>query len=281
MILGKLTTHARYIGLDRDAEAIARSRARLEPFGARVTIIHADYRDLARILHDLGIAEIHGALLDLGLSSLQLDDPGRGFAYRLAGPLDLRFDTSTGPTAAEWLADADEALIAEVLHTYGEERHARKIARLITAQKSRGLPILTTGDLVALIRQAVGAHGPELGRSAARVFQALRIAVNDELAAIPHALADAVDHLADGGRLVVIAYHSLEDRIVKDFMREAARECSCPKMYPQCVCGADPKGILPSRRALRPSADEIKTNPRAKAAKLRLFERRRRLGGRR
>lgn len=279
VILGKLSNDARYIGLDRDLSAVERSRLRLAPFGDRVTVMHADYRTLARVLENLGIAQVDGFLLDLGLSSIQLSEQARGFSYKLDGPLDLRFDTSTGVSASQWLNSADESEIATALKEYGEERHARRMARLIVAARPAG--INTTADLAAITRKVAGPRGVEFGRSAARVFQALRIIVNDELAAIPPALNDAVDHLTEGGRMVVISYHSLEDRIVKIFMREASRECSCPTSYPHCMCGADPRGVLVQRRAIVPSANEINSNPRAKSAKMRVFERRSRLGGRR
>lgn len=278
LMLGKLSKDARYIGLDRDHNAVIRTRARFSG-DSRVTIIHADYRDLASILKAEGAARIHGFLLDLGLSSIQLDDQSRGFAYRLDGPLDLRFDTTTGISAADWLNSSDEEQITTALREYGEERHARRMARLIVAARPSG--IKTTTDLAAIIRKVSGPHGLAFGRSAARVFQALRIVVNDELAAIPQAMNDAVDHLADGGRMVIISYHSLEDRIVKNFMREAARECNCPTSYPRCMCGANPRGVLVQRRAFTPAEDEINSNPRAKAAKMRVFERQSRLGGRR
>lgn len=278
LMLGKLSKDARYIGLDRDEKAVVRTRARFSA-DPRVALIHADYRNLASILKAEGVAQIHGFLLDLGLSSIQLDDPSRGFAYRLDGPLDLRFDTSSGISAADWLNSADEAEITTALREYGEERHAKRMARLIIAARPEG--IKTTSDLAAIIRKVSGPRGLEFGRSAARVFQALRIVVNDELAAIPQAMNDAVDRLADGGRMVVISYHSLEDRIVKNFMREAARECNCPTSYPRCICGANPRGVLVQRRAIVPAEDEINSNPRAKSAKMRVFERQSRLGGRR
>ncbi len=279
LMLGKLSKDARVIGFDRDMQAVERARARLAPHGSRATVIHCDYRNLASVLLDLGIKEINGFLLDLGLSSIQLDDPTRGFAYRLDGPLDLRFDKTTGLSAADWINSATEVEIAIVLKEYGEERHAKRMARLIVATRPSGIE--TTGDLVAIIRKVSGPRGPEFGRSAARVFQALRIVVNDELAAIPQAMNDAVDHLVDGGRMVIVSYHSLEDRLVKTFMREAARECSCPTAYPHCMCGANPRGVLVQRRAITPSDNEIVSNPRAKSAKMRVFERQSRLGGRR
>lgn len=277
-MLKELTKDARYIGLDRDLSAIKRARARLSA-DHRVTIVHSDYRKLASVLRDLGIEKINGFLLDLGLSSVQLDDPSRGFAYRFDGPLDLRFDASVGMSAAEWLNSSAEEEIATALKEYGEERHANRMARMIVATRPSG--IKTTSDLTAIIRKVSGPSGLEFGRSAARVFQALRIVVNDELAAIPQAMNDATERLVDGGRMVIISYHSLEDRLVKTFMHEAARECNCPPAYPQCMCGANQRGVMVERRAITPTEDEINSNPRAKSAKMRVFERQSRLGGRR
>ena len=280
VILESLTSKGRLIGFDRDPEAVASARARLAHFGQQALIVQADYRHLADYFRHAGIAEIHGALLDLGLSSLQLDNPSRGFAYRFDGPLDLRFDTTSGSPASSWLAHANEQQIADALYEFGEERHARRIARAIVAEKERTPDgIQTTGQLIAVIRRVVRGGGLEVGRSAARVFQALRIVVNDELAAIGPALNDAIDLLADHGRLAVIAYHSLEDRIVKNTMRDAARECTCSPALGQCTCGANPRGRLVQRRAIRPDEAEIHRNPRAKAARLRIFERLRTPGG--
>lgn len=277
-MLKDLTKDARVICFDRDIDAVKRARARLSA-DDRVTIVHSNYRRLAEVLDSLGIAQINGFLLDLGLSSVQLDDPSRGFAYRFDGPLDLRFDTSVGISAADWLNSSTEEEIAKVLKEYGEERSAKRIARMVVATRPTG--IHTTSDLTAIVRNVSGPGGLEFGRSAARVFQALRIVVNDELAAIPQAMNDATDRLADGGRMVVISYHSLEDRIVKTFMHEAARECNCPPAYPQCMCGANQRGVMVERRAITPTDNEINLNPRARSAKMRVFERRSRLGGRR
>ena len=280
VILEALTSQGRLIGFDRDPEAVASARARLARFGDQALIVHADYRNLADYFRRAGIDEIHGALLDLGLSSLQLDNPSRGFAYRFDGPLDLRFDTMSGSPASAWLAQANEDQIADAFREFGEERHARRIARAIVVEKDRTPGgIQTTAQLIAIIRRVVRGGGLEVGRSAARVFQALRIVVNDELSAIGPALNGAIDILADGGRLAVIAYHSLEDRIVKNTMREAARECTCSPALGKCTCGAHPRGHLVQRRAIRPDDTEIHRNPRAKAARLRIFERRRTAGG--
>ena len=274
LLLEHLHRQGCLIGLDRDPDAVAASRERLARFGDRVRLFHADFRSLAAILEEQGVSRINAALLDLGLSSLQLDNSERGFAYRFDGPLDLRFDRSNGQTAAEWLAHATTEEIARVFREYGEERHAARLARLVVTSRDRdGVPIRTTGDLTALVTRVTGPRGDAFGRTAARVLQALRIVVNDELAAIPVALEAALDRLAPGGRLVVIAYHSLEDRIVKTFFREVSRVCRCPKVLGRCVCGANPRGRLVHRHVLKPSAAEVAANPRARSARMRVLER--------
>lgn len=274
LILDRLHETGRLVGVDRDPDAISHTARRLERFGDRVILRHADFRALAAVCEELGVGLISGALFDLGLSSRQLDDPARGFAYRLDGPLDLRFDTSQGSTAASWLADASESELADALREFGEERHAARLARVIIAARDRhDESITTTSQLAELIARVVGARGVNFGRTAARVFQALRIVTNDELAAIPVGLEAALARLVPGGRFVVIAYHSLEDRLVKSLFREAARECRCPTALGRCVCGANPRARLVHRRVLRPTAAEVARNPRAKAARLRVIER--------
>ena len=274
LILEHLDKAGRLIAIDRDPQAVAQAGRRLARFGDRIVLRHADYRDIAGVLSTVGADNVSGGFLDLGLSSLQLDDPVRGFAYRLDGPLDLRFDASRGQTAAEWLMAADEKQIAAAFRDYGEERHAARLARrIVEARDRRHEPVTTTRQLVDLIAGVTGSHGPRFGRTAARVFQALRIVVNDELAAIPIALDATLARLRPGGRLVVIAYHSLEDRAVKTFFHEASRPCSCPPGVPQCVCRARTRGRLVHKRALRPTAQEIARNPRSKAARLRVLER--------
>ncbi len=270
-IMERLSDKGRLIGFDRDPEAIAIAKARLARFGSRVTVRNSDYRRLSEVCRELGVQHITGALIDLGLSSLQLDDPARGFSYQLDGPLDERFDTSQGAPASEWLNLAAQESIAKVLAEYGEEPHARRLARMIVAARARQ-PIETTGQLKQIIISAVGQRGAVWGRTAARVLQALRIHVNAELDAIPIGLESAIDLLEEDGRLVVITYHSLEDRLVKLFFRENSRTCSCPPVFPHCVCGAQPKGRVVHRRVLRPTDEEIAANPRSRAAKMRVFE---------
>jgi len=271
-IMKALSFRGKLIAMDRDPRAVETARRRLSPFGDRVTLIHGNYRDFARHCETLGIRQVTGALLDLGLSSLQLDDPSTGMSYRADGPLDLRFDPSVGIPAHEWLAAASEAEIANTIFAFGEEPRSRAIAKRIVAVR-RTHPIHTSGQLLTEVESATGFSGPRLGRTAARVWQALRIVVNEELDAIPEGLSAVIDRLADGGRLVTLAYHSLEDRILKTHFREASRACNCPRSYPKCMCGANPKGRVLHRHVLRPSPEEVARNPRAKAARMRVFER--------
>lgn len=270
-IMERLSDTGRLIGLDRDKEATTIAASRLARFGSQVTVRNSDYRHLGDVCRELGVQQITGALIDLGLSSLQLDDPARGFSYQLDGPLDLRFDTTQGTPASEWLNSADQESITKVFFEYGEEPHSRKLARMILAARNRQ-PIETTGQLKKVIISAVGQRGAVWGRTAARVLQALRIHVNTELEAIPIGLESAIDLLEEGGRLVVITYHSLEDRLVKLHFREASRVCTCPPVFPHCVCGAQPKGRVVHRHVLRPTDEEIAANPRSRAAKMRVFE---------
>jgi 16S rRNA (cytosine1402-N4)-methyltransferase len=259
----------RLIGIDRDPEALARAHGRLARFGSRVSLVHGDYRDLERLLDGLGVDRVDGLLLDLGLSSLQLDDASRGFSFRLDGPLDMRADPTDGETAAEWIASAPRAEIAEVLAGYGEERYADRIARAIDEARRRE-PIATTASLAAIVRAAVPASYRR-GRidPATRTFQAIRIRVNGELDALEGGLRAGFDRLAHGGVLVVVSFHSLEDRIVKRFFREKAADCVCPPELPECVCDKQVEAEVLTKRPVTPTAAEIEANPRARSAKLR------------
>jgi len=273
-ILEASSPDGRLLGLDADQAAIARCQDRLAGFGSRASLRQANFEQLAEVAAATGFAPVEGILFDLGLSSFQLADDERGFSFRSTGPLDLRFDAGQGRPAAELLRDLDEVDIARILRTYGEEPHARHIARAIVEQRRRR-PIETAADLAALVERVVPA--PRGGRrrthAATRTFQALRIAVNRELEVLPTALAAAVDLLRPGGRLAVLAYHSLEDRIVKRFMAAERRGCICPPQIPVCVCGR-----LPRLRAIGPTPgfpgdDEVAANPRARSARLRAAER--------
>jgi 16S rRNA (cytosine1402-N4)-methyltransferase len=265
----------RLLGLDADGAAIARVRARLQPrFGERVTLRQANFRELASVAPEAGFREIDGCLFDLGLSSFQLADDERGFGIRTGGPLDMRFDTGRGVPAAELLASLDQDELAALFRRYGEEPFAGRIARAIVEAR-RTTPVRTAEDLAALVVRAAPGRAPGRRRvhPATRVFQALRIAVNEELDALEAALAAAMDLLRPGGRLVVLSYHSLEDRIVKRFLQAERRGCICPPEAPVCVCGRKPRLRLLSTKGFVPSAAEISANPRARSARLRAAER--------
>jgi 16S rRNA (cytosine1402-N4)-methyltransferase len=267
-VLRRSSPDGQLLGLDADPAALERVRARLAPYGARVRFCHANFRELERCARAAGFAAVDGILFDLGLSSDTLEVSGRGFSFRRDEPLDMRFDPTAGEPAAVLLADSTEAELRGVLQRYGEEPAAGRLARALVRARTQA-PLHTTGDLVAVVEQVLG---PPRGRAhpATRTFQALRIAVNDELASLQAALGEAVALLAPGGRLVVIAFHSLEDRIVKQFLRaESGGECTCPPGLPVCVCQRAPRLELITRRPVAPSETEITRNPRARSAKLR------------
>jgi len=260
------------LGLDADPAALARVEERLAPFGSRVRLCHANFRDVGRCAAAARFAAVDGILFDLGLSSDTLEASGRGFSFRRDEPLDMRFDPTTGEPAAALLANSSEAALRDVLSRYGEEPAAGRLARALVGARERG-PLRTTGDLLAVVERVLG---PPRGRThpATRTFQALRIAVNDELESLRLGLAAAVELLAPGGRLVVITFHSLEDRIVKQFLRtESGGECRCPPGLPVCVCARAPRLRLSTRKPIVPSEVEIARNPRARSAKLRAAER--------
>ncbi len=270
-IASRLTT-GRLIGLDRDETALAAAGARLAPFAGRVTLVHSNFADLAQVLDSLEIPAVDGMLFDLGVSSPQLDDAERGFSYMQDAPLDMRMDRTAGLTAYEVVNTWPEAELKRILYTYGEERYAPRIAAAIAARRTER-PIATTLELADLIRSAMPAQAlREKQHPAKRSFQAIRIAVNDELGAVERMLASAIDRLNPGGRLAVITFHSLEDRIVKTAFQEAARGCTCPKDFPVCVCGKKPKVKLITRHPIVADEAELAENPRARSAKLRVAE---------
>ena len=270
-IASRLTT-GRLIGLDRDETALAAAGARLAPFAGRVTLVHSNFADLAQVLDSLEIPAVDGMLFDLGVSSPQLDDAERGFSYMQDAPLDMRMDRTAGLTAYEVVNTWPEAELKRILYTYGEERYAPRIAAAIAARRTER-PIATTLELADLIRSAMPAQAlREKQHPAKRSFQAIRIAVNDELGAVERMLASAIDRLNPGGRLAVITFHSLEDRIVKTAFQEAARGCTCPKDFPVCVCGKKPKVKLITRHPIVADQVELAENPRARSAKLRVAE---------
>lgn len=249
----------RLVGLDRDAEALAQARTALAAHGDRVTLVHADYRDLDAVLDARGIGRVDGVLADLGVSSMQLDDPSRGFSFRVDEPLDMRMDRSSGETAARWLGRVEEGELADTIYAFGEERFSRRIARTIVAARAVA-PIETTGQLAAIVRRAVPTRGWQRIDPATRTFQAIRIRVNDELDRLDAFLEAAAGRLAAGARLVVISFHSLEDRIVKHTFRALAS------------AGRALVRLL-TARPLVASDEELARNLRARSAKLRAVER--------
>jgi 16S rRNA (cytosine1402-N4)-methyltransferase len=274
-ILEATTPDGRLLGLDADGAAIARVDDRLRPrFGDRLVLRRANFRELKDVAPDAGFGAVDGLLFDLGLSSFQLADTDRGFGIRAGGPLDMRFDTSRGVPAAELLATLDADELTALFRNFGEEPNARRIARAIVDTR-RTTPVTTSEELAALVERTVGRGKPGRRRihPATRVFQALRIAVNEELDALQDGLAAAVDLLRPGGRLVVLSYHSLEDRIVKRFLDAERKGCICPPELPVCVCGRSPRLRLVTRPSLTPTDAEIAENPRARSARLRAAER--------
>ncbi|MEA2063709.1 MAG: 16S rRNA (cytosine(1402)-N(4))-methyltransferase RsmH [Gemmatimonadota bacterium] len=253
-------------GLDRDTEAIDEATTALEPYRERVKLIQANFSEAKELLPGLSF---EGILLDLGISSHQIDTGARGFSCDREGPLDMRMDRSAGPGAAELIEQLSEDEVSRTLRLYGEEPLSRRIAREIVHSRSQGL-INTTGDLARAVRQAVPRRFER--KSLVRVFQALRIRVNDELNALERALESLFELLAPEGRMAVISYHSLEDRLVKRFFKECSKACTCPPGLPVCVCGAQARARLITRKPARPSQAEIESNPRSRSARLRVLE---------
>jgi len=263
----------RIVGIDRDREALEWAAKRLARHGDRIRLIHGNFRDLGSHLDELEIGPVDGVLLDIGVSSLQLDTAERGFSFRRDGPLDMRMDRQAAHTAAAWIHEATESEIADVLFRYGEERYARRIARAIASRRDEH-PIETTSELAEIVRGAVPARYDH-GRlhPATRSFQAIRVFVNDELEALNLGLESGFDRLKIGGTMVVISFHSLEDRAVKRFFREKAKDCVCPPELPACVCDKQVEAEILTPRPLRAAAAETGTNPRARSARLRAARR--------
>ena len=270
-IASKITT-GRLIGIDRDEVALTAAAERLAPYGDRVTLVHSNFCDIASVLARLGIGGVDGILLDLGVSSPQLDDGARGFSYMADAPLDMRMDHSEALTAAAVVNTWSYEELKRILYEYGEERYAPQIASAICKRREQA-PVRTTLELVDIIRSAMPpAALREKQHPAKRSFQAIRIAVNDELGAVSQVMRDAIPCLNPGGRLAVITFHSLEDRIVKNAMAEAAKGCTCPPSFPVCVCGKKPKVRLITRKPIVSGEEELARNPRARSAKLRICE---------
>ena len=270
-IAARLTT-GRLIGIDRDPIALEAAGKRLEPYRDRVTLVHSNFCEMAQVLQDLGIDGVDGILMDLGVSSPQLDDGERGFSYMVDAPLDMRMNGEDALSAQTVVNTWSQEELKRILYTYGEERYAPQIAAAICRRREER-PIETTLELVDIIRSAMPpAALREKQHPAKRSFQAIRIAVNDELGSVEKAMEVAIPLLNPGGRLAVITFHSLEDRIVKTAMAEAAKGCTCPPNFPVCVCGKKPKVKLISRKPIVSGAQELEENPRARSAKLRVCE---------
>ena len=257
------------LGLDRDPRALAHAKGRLRQYKEDVQLVQSDFSHVAEVCEEASFAPVHGLLLDLGMSSLQLGDAERGFSFQSEGPLDMRFSPDQTITAADIVNEYEKDALADVLHNYGEETRARRIARRIVERR----PIHTTTELAKVVEEAVGERVRRQSHPATRTFQALRIAVNQELLSLEAALPQAYGLLGDLGRLVVLAYHSLEDRLVKQYIRQESRDCICPPKLPVCVCDHKAALRLVSRGALRPSDDEVAANPRSRSARLRVAER--------
>lgn len=273
-VLDLLSEDGRLVGIDRDPRALELAGARLARFGSRFLPLHGDYRDLPDLLRGAGVFAVDGLLADLGISSAQLDDPGRGLSFQADGPLDMRMDvTAPEPTAADLLAEAEEAELRRILRDFGEERLAGPIAKAIVRART-AQPLRTTRQLRDLVERVAGPAARRYAiHPATRTFQALRIAVNDEISGLDTFVTSAASLLRRGGRLVVIAFHSLEDRAIKHAMRDLAQRCTCPPGLPVCGCGRENVLTVLTPRAVRPSAAEVSANPRARSARLRAAER--------
>ena len=269
----RLSAAGRLIGIDQDEDAIAAAEERLREYRDRVTILRSNYRCMVSELKKRGITAVDGILLDLGVSSHQLDEAERGFTYREDAPLDMRMDQRQELTAAGVVNTYSEERLYQVIRDYGEEKFAKNIAKRICRERAEK-PILTTGELVEIIKASIPSKMRVTGgHPAKRTFQAIRIEVNQELAVLEESLDGMIDFLREGGRLCVITFHSLEDRIVKNIFRRNEHPCICPPEFPVCVCGRKPKGFVVTRKPVVPGEEELAANKRAKSAKLRVFER--------
>ena len=272
-IAGRLTEGGRLIGIDRDEAAIHAAGERLAPFADRVTIVKSNYGEIREVLDSLQIRKVDGILLDLGVSSYQLDTAERGFSYMADAPLDMRMDQEESRTAYDIVNGMPEEDLARILRDYGEEKCARSIARHIAAAREKH-PVEPTGELVEIIREAMPLKMQKTGgHPAKRTFQAIRIELNRELAVLDETLDTMIECLNPGGRLCVITFHSLEDRIVKNHFRTAENPCVCPRNFPVCVCGKKSRGRVITRKPILPTEEEMDENSRSKSAKLRVFER--------
>ena len=271
-IAERLTEDGRLIGIDRDEDAICAASKRLEPFTDRVTIVKNNYGNIREVLDRREISQVDGILLDLGVSSYQLDTAERGFSYMADAPLDMRMDREESRTAWDIVNTYSEQELFRVIRDYGEDRFAKNIAKHIVKQREEK-PVETTGELVKIIQGAIPMKVQKTGgHPAKRTFQAIRIELNRELTVIDEVIDTMIDVLKPGGRLCIITFHSLEDRIVKSRFRTAENPCICPREFPVCVCGRKSKGHVVTRKPILPSETEMEENPRARSAKLRVFE---------
>ena len=270
----RLSAKGRFIGIDQDQDAIVAASDRLAAYEDRVAIIRSNYCYMANELHSLGIQKVNGIVLDLGVSSYQLDNEERGFTYRTDAPLDMRMDQRQSRTAADIVNGYEEKELYRIIRDYGEDKFAKNIAKHIVAARKKA-PIRTTGELTEIIRQSIPMKMQVTGgHPAKRTFQAIRIELNRELDVLRESLDGMIDLLDDGGRICIITFHSLEDRIVKTIFRKNENPCTCPSDFPVCVCGKKSKGKVITRKPILPTTAEQEENPRSKSAKLRIFERR-------
>lgn len=262
-------SQAELIAIDKDDQAFGYAKARLEAYEKRVTFVKSDFKEIKEILQQLNIAQIDGMVLDLGVSSFQLDDAERGFSYMKDAPIDMRMDRRAAFSAYDIVNGYDKQALQKIIYEYGEEKFGSRIAEAII----RNRPIKTTLQLAEVIKQVIPASNRRTGpHPAKRTFQALRIEVNDELGILQQAIEDIIDVLAPGGVISIITFHSLEDRIVKNTFRTAEHPCTCPPEFPQCICGKKSKGKVLTRKPILPSEREVELNPRARSAKLRAFQ---------
>lgn len=270
----RLSSKGRYIGIDQDEAAIRTGTERLEPYKDRVTIVRSNYADMVSVVHSLGIDHVDGIMLDLGVSSYQLDTVERGFSYREDAPLDMRMDQRQEMTAAHIVNEYSERDLFRIIKDYGEDRFAKNIAKHICMEREKK-PIETTLELAEIIKHAIPAKIRATGgHPAKRTFQAIRIELNHELSVLEDNLNGMIDLLNPGGRLCIITFHSLEDRIVKTLLKNAENPCICPPGFPVCTCGMESKGKVITRKPILPSEEELEKNSRSKSAKLRIFEKR-------
>lgn len=269
----RLSEKGRYIGIDQDEAAILTGTERLAPYKDKVTIVRSNYADMVSVVHGLGISGVDGILLDLGVSSYQLDTADRGFSYREDAPLDMRMDQRQKMTARDIVNDYSEMELFHMIKEYGEDRFAKNIAKHIVMERQKA-PIETTGQLAEIIKYAIPAKVRATGgHPAKRTFQAIRIELNRELTVLEDSLSGMIELLNPGGRLCVITFHSLEDRIVKNIFRKNENPCTCPPGFPVCTCGKVPMGKVVTRKPILPGEKELEENTRSKSAKLRIFER--------